>query len=194
MSSGPLRRDENAGATVRVWCLESRPRLFLTVRALLTSALQPRRASYCWRACKQSVGLVVLFILGIGAQQPVSAPARSGQAQVAGRFLRAVLRADYAAAYARLAPEVRRSVSMARFTAVAQPLWQRAHRHPEIELYKLGVRLNGNTSRLFYSFSLAADSSLKTPSVLLEVTFRDTTSRSVLGFGLRPTARPSPKK
>ena len=194
MSSGPLRRDENAGAALRAWCPESCPRLFLTVRDLLIAALPPQRASSCWRACQRSAWLTALFVLGISAQQPAAAPARSGQAQVAGRFLRAVLRADYAAAYTRLAPEVRRSVSMARFTAAAQPLWQRAHRHPEIELYKLGVRLTGNTSRLFYSFSLAADSSLKTPSVLLEVTFRDTTSRSVLGFGLRPAARPSPKK
>ena len=135
-------------------------------------------------------------MLGIGAQQPAHAPARIGQSQVAARFLRAVLRADYPAAYARLAPEVRRSVSLDRFTTAAQPLWQRAHRHPEIQLYKLGVRLNGSASRLFYSFSLAFDSSLKTQSVLLEVTFRDTASRSVLGFGLRPAAaaRPSPKK
>ena len=135
-------------------------------------------------------------MLGIGAQQPAHAPVRIGQSQVATRFLRAVLRADYSAAYARLAPEVRRSVSLDRFTAAAQPLWQRAHRHPEIQWYKLGVRLNDSASRLFYSFSLAADSSLKNPSVLLEVTFRDTASRSVLGFGLRPAAaaRPSLKK
>ena len=135
-------------------------------------------------------------MLGIGAQQPAHAPARIGQSQVAARFLRAVLRADYPAAYARLASEVRRSVSLDRFTAAAQPLWQRAHRYPEIHLYKLGVRLNDSASRFFYSFSLAADSSLKTPSVLLEVTFRDTASRSVLGFGLQHVvaARPSPKK
>lgn len=142
----------------------------------------------------RSAGLAALLLLVMGAQQPAPAPARIGQGQVAGRFLRAVLRADYPAAYARLAPEVRRSVSLDRFTAAARPLWQRAHRHPEIELYKLGVRLNDSSSRLFYSFSLAADSSLKTPSVLLEVTFRDTASRSVLGFGLRPVARPGPKK
>ena len=117
---------------------------------------------------------------------------RAGQGQVAGRFLRAVLRADYAAAYARLAPEVRRSVSLGQFMVAARPLWQRAHQHPGIELYKLGVRLNGNTSRLFYSFSLAADSSLKTPSVLLEVTFRDTASRGVLGFGLQRGRLPPP--
>ena len=182
------QRDETAGAAVRAWCRDGRPRLFLAVRAPLPQCL-PQPARNGWRTSARSIGVAVLLVLILGAWQPAPGPARAGQGQVAGRFLRAVLRADYAAAYARLAPEVRRSVSLSQFIAAARPLWQRAHRHPDLELYKLGVRLNGNTSRLFYSFALAADSSLKTPSVLLEVTFRDTAARGVLGFGLRPVAR-----
>lgn len=118
-----------------------------------------------------------------GAQ---SAPPRLNQSQAAGQFLRAVLRADYSAAYGRLAPEVRQGISLNRFTAAARPLWQsgrRPGRGTAIELYKLGVRLGDRgSSRLFYSFSFAADSSLRIPSELLEVTFRDTAARVVLGF------------
>ncbi|GAC1380907.1 MAG: hypothetical protein NVS3B25_24870 [Hymenobacter sp.] len=122
-------------------------------------------------------------------QVPLQAeePVRISQGQVAYRFVRAVLRADYAAAYGRLAPEVRRSVSLPRFEAAARPLWKRGQsRQQEIELYKLGVRLgDGQAARLFYAFSFAADSALKRPAVLLEVTFRDTASRNILGFGVR---------
>jgi len=119
------------------------------------------------------------------AQAP--APVRNSQGQVAGNFLCAVLRADYPAAYGRLAPEVRRAVSLSRFAAAARPLWKSGQRRgPGIELYKLGMRLGeGEASRLFYSFSFAADSSLKVPALLLEVTFRDTAARSVLGFGVQ---------
>lgn len=119
------------------------------------------------------------------AQQPL----RPGQAQAASQFLRAVLRANYVGAYARLAPEVRQTVRYNRFVAAARPLWQTGQRRgPAIELYKLGMRLGDRgASRLFYDFSFAADSGLKTPAVLLEVTFRDTATRAVLGFGLRPT-------
>ena len=130
---------------------------------------------------------------GVGARQPSQfpAPPRLSQGQAAGQFLQAVLRADYTTAYGRLAPEVRRSVSMARFAAAARPLWKSGvRRSHEIELYKLGVRLGDNgASRLFYSFAFAADSSLKTPSVLLEVTFRDTAARAILGFGVRPMVK-----
>ena len=113
-----------------------------------------------------------------------------GQGQVAGQFLRAVLRAEYAVAYGRLAPEVRRAVSPAAFGAAARPLWKAGRRAAPLELYKLGVRLgDGGVSRLFYSFTFAADSALPQPSVLFEVTFRDTAARGVLGFGLRHGAR-----
>jgi hypothetical protein len=131
-------------------------------------------------------------VAGLAARPlPVPAAQRTGQAQAAGLFLRAVLQANYPAAYARLAPEVRRSLSLGAFATAARPLWKSGQRHgPGIELYKLGVRLgDGGGARLFYAFSFAADSSLKIPSELLEVTFRDTTTRAVLSFGMRSMAK-----
>ena len=85
--------------------------------------------------------------------------------------------------------------SSARFGAMARPIWKTGQRHPSpLELYKLGVRLGDNgSSRLFYSFSFAADSALPQPSVVFEVTFRDTASRGVLSFGPREAARPPGK-
>lgn len=131
------------------------------------------------------------------AQQDAAGPAMS-QGQAAGQFLRAVLRANYSSAYSRLAPEVRQGISLARFITAARPLWksgQRPGRGTAIELYKLGVRLGDRgSSRLFYSFSFAADSSLRIPPELLDVTFRDTASRAVLGFSLRLTDAARPKK
>ncbi|MCI1189604.1 hypothetical protein MON38_19445 [Hymenobacter sp. DH14] len=140
-------------------------------------------------------GLVALLAAGLLAQSPArsqrpSVAPRYSQGQVAGQFLRAVLRAEYATAYARLAPEVRRAVSPAAFETAARPLWRAGRRAAPLELYKLGVRLgDGGASRLFYSFAFAADSALPQPSVLFEVTFRDTAARGVLGFGLGRTAR-----
>ncbi|GAB3581936.1 hypothetical protein GCM10027345_25370 [Hymenobacter daeguensis] len=135
------------------------------------------------------------MVMAGGSTRQLTAQAvrRPGQAQAAGQFLRAVLRADYPVAYSRLAPEVRQTIGLSRFEAQARPLWKSGQQHGKaIELYKLGMRLSEHgASRLFYSFSFAADSSLKTPSVLLEVTFRDTAARAVLGFGLRPTAGPA---
>jgi hypothetical protein len=56
-----------------------------------------------------------------------------------------------------------------------------------IELYKLGTWLGapGTHEPWFYCFSFAQDSLQKPPKVLLEVTFRDTATRQVLGFRLR---------
>jgi hypothetical protein len=107
--------------------------------------------------------------------------------QVARQFLLAVLRADYTTAYGRLAPEVRRSISPTRFRAAARPLWQRGQlRGTNIDLYKLGFRLTGERqSRGFVAFSFAADSLRHPPPEWLEVTFRDTTARQILGFSLR---------
>jgi hypothetical protein len=110
------------------------------------------------------------------------------QAQVAQRFLGEILQADYSAAYHRLAPEVRTTLRPVAFAAAAQPLNQLGQqRGAAVRLYKLGTRLNGRggPGRWFYSFSFASDSARRPPPVLLEVTFRDTTSRQVLGFGLR---------
>ena len=128
-----------------------------------------------------------------GWQGPATrAVARLTQAQAGSQFLRAILRADYEGAYRRLAPEVRRVVSAAKFGTVARPLYRTGQRHASsLELYKLGVRLgDGGSSRLFYSFAFAADSALPRPSVLLEVTFRDTASRGILSFGQRLAAAP----
>jgi hypothetical protein len=100
-----------------------------------------------------------------------------------------VARGEFEQAYRRLAPEVARGVTLNRFREAAQPLRRRAIRKGTmLNLYKLGVRLEGKSSRLFYSFAFAADSALKTPSVLLEVTFRDTASRQVLDFAVREQA------
>ena len=136
------------------------------------------------------VALAVATGLASAARPTPPTPRRLSQGQAAGHFLRAVLRADYPTAYGRLAPEVRRSVSPGQFAAAARPLWKSGARHAhEIELYKLGIRLSeGGGSQLFYSFSFAAESGLKLPSVLLEVTFRDTASRAILGFGVRRVA------
>lgn len=134
--------------------------------------------------------LAVLLARGPAQSQRLPAPPRYSQAQVAGQFLRAVLRAEYAAAYGRLAPEVRRAVSSAAFETAARPLGKVGRRAAPLELYKLGVRLgDGGTARLFYSFAFAADSALPQPSVLFEVTFRDTAARGVLAFGLGRTPR-----
>jgi hypothetical protein len=127
------------------------------------------------------------FVVGVGAGFRAQ-PAAPTQAQVAYRFLSEVLRADYPTAYRRLAPEVQRALTSAAFTAAAQPLQQLGQqRGPEIRLYKLGTRLGGRgkPGQWFYSFSFAKDSLLKPPLVLLEITFRDTTARQVLGFGTR---------
>jgi len=131
-----------------------------------------------------------LLARGSASGQQMPAAPKYSQAQVAGQFLRAVQRAEYAAAYRRLAPEVRRAVSPAHFETAARPLWKVGRRAAPLELYKLGVRLgDGGSSRLFYSFAFAADSALPQPSVQFEVTFRDTTTRNVLGFGLGRVAR-----
>jgi hypothetical protein len=138
------------------------------------------------RQVGQVVGTLAL-IVGVGAgfrAQPV-APT---QAQISYRFLNEILRADYPAAYRRLAPEVQRALPSAAFATAAQPLQQLGQqRGPNIKLYKLGTRLSGRgkPGQWFYSFSFAKDSLLKPPPVLLEVTFRDTTARQVLGFGTR---------
>ncbi|MBO2012403.1 hypothetical protein [Hymenobacter negativus] len=142
-------------------------------------------------------GMLAVIVGGIGLSTNAGrlgghAGSRPAQGQAAWQFLNAVLHGNYQSAYSRLAPEVRQSISLGRFEAQARPIWKSGQRHGKvIELYKLGMRLGERgSSRLFYSFAFAADSSLKTPSELLEVTFRDTTTRAVLGFGLRNMATP----
>lgn len=132
--------------------------------------------------------LLSALLLGLAAfRGPAGQVPRNTQTQVARQFLGAVLLGDYPRAYAHLAPEVRQSVDRGRFHDAAHPLWQRGRqRGTELELYKLGVRLEGNgQSRLFYAFTFAADSLRLPPPEWLEVTFRDTTARQVLSFGIR---------
>jgi len=114
--------------------------------------------------------------------------ARPTQAQVARQFLREVLAEHYPAAYRRLAPEVRAAVPLPAFAQAARPLWKQGQaRGPAIELYQLGARLGSGQrpGQWFCRFAFAQDSARRPPPVLLEVTFRDTTARAVLGFGLR---------
>jgi hypothetical protein len=126
-------------------------------------------------------------VLGLAALsfQPVAKPT---QAQVARRFLAEVLRANYSAAYQRLAPEVRDTLRPAAFAAAAGPLRHLGQQRGQaVELYKLGTWLSeaGGHEPWFYRFSFASDSARRPPPVLLEVTFGDTTTRQVLGFGVR---------
>ena len=144
-------------------------------------------ALVCWAGERR------VFAQSPGARKP-------SQGQVAGQFLRAILRADYAVAYRHLAPEVRRAVSLERFEAAARPLWKSGQRYgQQIELYKLGVRLGAEgSSQLFYAFTFAGAPVATPPAAVLEVTYRDTAARTVLGFDLRtPRAvvpkRPSPR-
>ncbi len=140
--------------------------------------------SLCW------VAWAATGALGHPPTKPAAALVHPTQAQVARRFLVEVLAADYPAAYQRLAPEVRAAVPVATFAAAARPLWQQGQaRGAAIELYQLGTRLgNGRrASQWFYRFAFASDSARPPhpPPALLEVSFRDTTARVVLGFGLR---------
>ena len=131
--------------------------------------------------------LLTALLVSAGQPTPPRHP-RPTQAQVARRFLLDVLQADYRAAYPQLAPEVRAGVGLPAFAAAARPLRQQGRvRGRRIELYQVGVRLGDGRvpGRWFCRFAFARDSALRPPPVLLEVTFRDTAARAVLGFGLR---------
>ena len=136
-------------------------------------------------------GALLLAVASLAPARPYPPrQPRPTQAQVARRFLVEVLAASYPAAYRRLAPEVRASVPLATFEAAARPLWQQGQaRGPAIELYQIGTRLGDGrrASQWFCRFSFTGDSAQprRPPPVLLEVTFRDTTARAVLCFGLR---------
>ena len=139
------------------------------------------------RSCFPWLGAGAVLLGLIAACSFQSAP-KPTQAQVARRFLGEVLRADYPAAYQRLAPEVRATLHPAAFQVATQPLWHLGQQRGQIvELYKLGTWLaeGGGHEPWFYRFSFANDSARRPPPVLLEVTFRDTTARQVLGFGIR---------
>lgn len=138
------------------------------------------------RARRAGLAGALLGLAGLAGGEQPSQPAPT-QPQVARRFLLEVLRADYPAAYRRLAPEVRAAVPLPAFARAARPLWQQGQaRGPAIELYQLGAWVGGGRpGQWFCRFRFAADSARRPPPALLEVTFRDTTARAVLGFGLR---------
>jgi hypothetical protein len=142
--------------------------------------MRGKQLSIHWRW----LAALALFMLG-GAGPHPAAPT---QAQVARRFLLDVLTAKYPAAYRRLAPEVRAALPLAAFEVAAQPLWQQGQaRGAAVELYQVGTWLGTSRrdSPWFCRFSFASDSVQLPPPVLLEVTFRDTAARAVLGFRLR---------
>lgn len=130
-------------------------------------------------------GLLLATSLLVSLRPPRVRPT---QPQLARQFLVEILARNYPAAYRRLAPEVRAAVPLLAFARAARPVWQQGQaRGPAIEFYQLGARLgNGQRpSQWFCRFAFAQDSARRPPPVLLEVTFRDTTARVVLGFGLR---------
>ena len=107
---------------------------------------------------------------------------------MARRFLLDALHANYPAAYRRLAPEVRAALPLPAFRAAARPLWRQGQAHgAAIELYQIGAYLTERPgpSEWFCRFRFARDSVQRPPRPLLEVTFRDTAARQVLGFRLR---------
>lgn len=135
-------------------------------------------------------GLLGLFLLTPLLAQPAQAPAT--QVQVARQFLLAVVRGEWAVAYGHLAPEVREAVSAQQFQKAAEPLYKQGkHYGPTISLYKLGYRLRDTQApQPFVAFSYKADTLQAHPHFQLDVTFRDSTARQVLGFGLVPLVAP----
>lgn len=135
--------------------------------------------------------MALLLLVGnpLGAEPP--AP-RITQIQAARQFLLAVLRGEFDTAHRMLAPEVGSALTPVRFRAVAQPLYEQGRRFgPAIDLYKLGFRLrDGQSPQPFVAFMFKADTISLRPKVQLDVTFRDSTARQVLSFGLIPLAAP----
>ncbi|UOQ53319.1 hypothetical protein [Hymenobacter cellulosivorans] len=128
--------------------------------------------------------LLLLTVLLVAAP----ALARPSQVQVARQFLLAVLRADYPAAYALLAPETQGTMSAKQFREAVQPLRIQAKRRGQpFDLYKLGYRISeANEIRSFYSFMFKSDTLASKPEVQLDVTFQDSTAARILTFGLIP--------
>ncbi|MGI4759120.1 MAG: hypothetical protein ACRYF0_00335 [Janthinobacterium lividum] len=129
-----------------------------------------------------------MLLLALGLAVGFGSPPKPTQAQVARQFLVEILTEKYPAAYRRLAPEVRAAVPLPAFVRAARPLWQQGQAHGRaIELYQIGARLGSarQPGQWFCRFAFAQDSARRPPLALLEVTFRDTTARAVLGFSLR---------
>lgn len=139
----------------------------------------------------KAFGLATLLLLSVslGATRP--AP-RVTQIQVARRFLIAVLKGEFQTAHGMLAPEVGKALTPARFRTAALPLYERGRQlGPAIDLYKLGFRLrDGQHPQSFVAFTFKADTLTSRPQVQLDVTFRDSTARQILSFGLLPVGKP----
>jgi hypothetical protein len=136
--------------------------------------------------------VLIMLLIGLVLGPTVAVAGPPSQMQVARQFLLAVLRADYAAAYGLLAPEVTQAVSRQQFQAAAQSLHQAGqHYQPAFELYKFGLRVGeGEDVRRFYAFTFKADTLAATPHVQLDVSFRDSAATRVLFFGLIPINQP----
>ncbi|WP_324675685.1 hypothetical protein [Hymenobacter sp. GOD-10R] len=132
------------------------------------------------------LSLSLLVVLHAGFMVP--APAKPSQLQVARQFLIVLLQRQYKQAYQLLAPEVNAAISLRQFEAATQPLIEQSQRRGQaIDLYKLGMRISdGPVTRYFYNFSFKSDTLQAKPTVLLDVSFRDSTATRVLSFGLIP--------
>jgi hypothetical protein len=145
----------------------------------------------CAGRCR-TVLLLLLTLLStpLSASTPPMLPPT--QIQVARQFLLAVLRGEFQAAQGMLAPEVGVALTRDRFRTAALPLYQRGQQvGPAIDLYKLGFRLrDGQVPQAFVAFMFKADTLAARPEVQLDVTFRDSTARQILSFGLIPLGKP----
>lgn len=134
----------------------------------------------------------VLGLLGLLLAPTLARPTQAPptQVQVARSFMLAVVRGEWPAAYAYLAPEVQQTLSLLQFKLAATSLQEKAQLYgPTIDLYKLGYRLrDADAPQPFVAFSFKADTLQRYPHFQFDVTFRDSTARQVLGFGLVPLA------
>ena len=160
--------------------------LLMKLRSWISTSVISNQLAASWR-----LALAALFLLG-ASDGATSGTSKPSQIQVARRFLLAVLHGEFQAAHGMLAPEVGRAITPAQFQAVAMPLYQKGqHFKPTIDLYKLGFRLrDGQTPQSFVAFMFKADTLAARPEVQLDVTFRDSTARQILSFGLIPLGEP----
>jgi hypothetical protein len=145
----------------------------------------------CAGRCR-TVLLLLLTLLSAPLSAATPAMLPPTQIQVARRFLLAVLRGEFQAAHGMLAPEVGKALAPAQFRAAAMPIYRQGqHFGPTIDLYKLGFRLRDQqATQSFVAFMFKADTLAARPQAQLDVTFRDSTARQILSFGLVPLGKP----